>query len=289
MTARVAATRRAIALAFMVCLSLSFGPQAVADDLHAHYLANAGVMIRQGGTTVLFDPLFRNDYGQYERVPAEVERALFEGKPPFEDIDAVFVSHYHGDHFDPAVMLAFLTARTDIRLYGPAQAISAIVSQGADDSVTARMTSVNLAYGDTPQSFDANDIHVDAVRIPHSGWPDRRTEIENIAWRVTLAGSATVLHLGDADPNGAHFNRHVAHWEAVTPDLALPPYWFFLSSNGRAIVDETLKPRHVIGVHVPKTIPDAPEERPIEFDGFDLFTAPGEERVLKAAEVMGSE
>lgn len=39
MTARVAATRRAIALAFMVCLSLSFGPQAVADDLHAHYLA----------------------------------------------------------------------------------------------------------------------------------------------------------------------------------------------------------------------------------------------------------
>ncbi len=59
MTARVAATRRAIALAFMVCLSLSFGPQAVADDLHAHYLANAGVMIRQGGPVSLM-PLFTN-------------------------------------------------------------------------------------------------------------------------------------------------------------------------------------------------------------------------------------
>jgi L-ascorbate metabolism protein UlaG (beta-lactamase superfamily) len=254
--------------------------QAHTDELLARYLANAGVMIRHGNVTVLFDPLFRNGYGRYERVPADVERALFAGDPPWNDIDAVFISHHHGDHFDPGVMLDFLAAREEIELYAPAQAIDAIKARGADETVVSRMTSVALAYGDPPLSFDEDGLRIDAVRVPHSGWPERMTDVENIAWRVTLSGAATVIHLGDADTRVAHFEQHSEHWSSPVTDLAMPPYWYFLSAGGREILDDELKPRHAIGVHVPADVPDEASRRPPEFDGYDLFTVPGEVRTI---------
>ena len=65
----------------------------------AQYLANASVLVTTGDTKAVFDPLFRNDFGQYALVPAQMERALFDGTAPFDGLDAVFVSHYHEDHF----------------------------------------------------------------------------------------------------------------------------------------------------------------------------------------------
>jgi hypothetical protein len=58
----------------------------------AHYMANEGLMVVNGDTKVVFDPLFRNSYGQYQLLPKSMEDALFAGEPPFDGIDAVFVS-----------------------------------------------------------------------------------------------------------------------------------------------------------------------------------------------------
>jgi len=218
-------------------------------------------------------------------VPADVERALFAGDPPYNDIDAIFISHHHGDHFDPGVMLEFLDVRKEVMLYAPAQAVDAIAAQGADEAVLARMTSVSLAYGDPPLSFDEEGIRIDAVRVPHSGWPERMADVENIAWRVTLSGAATVMHLGDADTRAAHFKRHPGHWASPPTDLAMPPYWYFLSAGGRQLLETVLEPRHAIGVHVPAEVADDADLRPAEFDGYDLFTVPGEVRTIELGPV----
>lgn len=61
------------------------------------YLANAGVLVTLSDTTVVFDPLFRNDFGQYRLVPPQTERALFKGTAPVDALDIVFVSH-SGEH-----------------------------------------------------------------------------------------------------------------------------------------------------------------------------------------------
>ena len=37
------------------------------------------LMVVQGDTKVVFDPLFRNSYGQYQLLPKEMEDALFAG------------------------------------------------------------------------------------------------------------------------------------------------------------------------------------------------------------------
>ena len=259
---------------------------ALADEptlSRAHYLGNEGVMVEHGMTKVLFDPLFRRDYGQYELVPPEIESALLAGTPPWDGIDAVFVSHYHEDHYDPALMLSYLRAHAAIELYAPAEAVEGLLQlvESADDNVIDRVHGIALEYGGAPIRTGMGGLLIEAVRIPHSGWPERRADVENIAFRVTLDGMTTVTHLGDADADVAHFEQNAAHWEQRRSHLALPPYWFFRLPERREFLIPRIRADHLVGVHVPKEIADEPSQRPIELQGVDLFTRPGEMRVIR--------
>ena len=246
----------------------------------AQYMANEGLMVVQGDTKVVFDPLFRNSYGQYQLLPKEMEDALFSGQPPFDGIDAVFVSHYHGDHFSPADILRLLKEQHGIHLYAPVQAVNGLrsVSGTNDEKIFERVTAVELAYKDTPVTLEMEGLLIEAVRIPHSGWSNGRLDVENISWRVTLNETTTILHMGDADPNDVHFARDAAYWDKRHTHMAFPPYWFFTTSQGPGILGNRIKPDHSVGVHVPVSIPKNPSLRPQELRDVDLFTEPGEIR-----------
>ena len=244
----------------------------------AHYLGNEAVMVERGATKIVFDPLFRQDYGQYQLVPPDIEAALMTGEPPFDDVDAVFISHYHDDHFDPALMLEYLEVQPGIALYGPEQAVAglraAAVSTSAD--VFERVHSLTPAYRDAPMTVEVDGLLIEAVHIPHAGWPDSRTNVQNIAFRVTLDGATTVTHLGDADTDPAHFDA--AFWSQRPSHLALPPYWFFGTPDARAILTEIIRASHSVGIHVPTDVPKDATDRQPPLDDADLFTRPGETR-----------
>lgn len=262
----------------LLCTALHIN--AHAQDATAHYMANEGLMVVQGETKILFDPLFRNSYGQYLLLPEDMERALFAGEAPYDGVDAIFVSHHHGDHFSPADMVRLLREQPGIILYAPNQAVVAMRSEsGRDDAdIFERVNAVNLEYKDAPVTLNMDGLLVEAVRIPHSGWPTGRLDVENIVWRVTLNDTTTVLHMGDADPNDVHFATDAQYWNRNNPHMAFPPYWFFSSNSGREILNERIKAKRSVGVHVPVSIPADPIRRPAELRGFDLFTQPGETR-----------
>jgi L-ascorbate metabolism protein UlaG (beta-lactamase superfamily) len=248
----------------------------------AHYLANEGVLIATDETRIVFDPLFRNDFGTYRLLPQELERALFAGEPPFTGLDAVFISHYHEDHFSPVDVLRLLKERREIRLYAPAQAVTEMRRiagdhEGGDEGIFSRVTEIRLEYKDAPFVIETGDLLVEAVRIPHSGWPDRQLDVENIAYRVTLDESTTVVHLGDADTSDVHFAHDALYWERRPLDMAFPPYWYFQSEDGRRVLEERLRPGHAVGIHVPVGM-TSPAERPPELAKYDLFVSPGEIR-----------
>ena len=269
----------------LLCLLLTPGIVLSETDAQvavAQYMANEGLMVVQGDTKVVFDPLFRNAYGQYQLLPKPMEEALFAGEPPFDGIDAVFISHYHGDHFSPLDILRMLKQQQGIRLFAPLQAVKGLqgVAGEKDEQVFERITAVDLAYKDAPLTFNMEGLEIGAVRIPHSGWPTSRLEVENISWRVTLNEKTTVLHMGDADPNDVHFARDASYWDAMRTQMAFPPYWFFTSTFGPGVLKNRLKADHNVGVHVPITISRTPSLRPSGLQGVDLFTTPGEQRVI---------
>jgi len=261
----------------LLIIGLAFGQPTgfAADNPSVLYMANEGFLVESGETKVVFDPLFRNSYGNYQLLPKSMEEALFAGTPPFDGIDAVFISHYHGDHFSPEDVLRLLKEQQDIRLYAPLQAVKAMrsIARAGDGEVFDRVNAVELAYKDAPVSMGMKGLKIEAVRIPHAGWPTGRLDVANISWRVTLNDTTTVLHMGDADPNDVHFARDAEYWARGHTHMAFPPYWFFSGNGGEAILRERIRADHNVGVHVPVAVPK-------NLRAYDLFTRPGETREI---------
>lgn len=241
---------------------------------HADYLGNEGIMVSTGQQKVLFDAFYTDSYEQYALVPGQTQKALLAGTPPWDNIDALFISHAHGDHFAPAPTLAYLRAHTDVQVYASNQVIKRLESGIAKE----RLHRITLEAGDSPVTINQNGLIIDAVRIPHAGG-SQTANIENLAFRVNFTDGFTVLHLGDADPDISHFSQHSDHWNALTLETAFPPYWFMDNDAGQIILNDYLKPEQVIGIHVPLIASENPQDWKSRYKG-DLFTTPGEIRGL---------
>ena len=99
---------RVIKLVFLIAVSAAAAGQETST---VRYLENEGVMIAHGDTKILFDPLFENGYERYQRVPPSMRDAIFAGIAPYDGVDAVFISHFHGDHFSARGVLRLLQER----------------------------------------------------------------------------------------------------------------------------------------------------------------------------------
>ena len=262
----------------LVLLILLLSSTRALADAEAMYLANAGLMVTHGDTKILFDPLFRNDYGTYQLVPADIEAALMAGEPPFAGIDAVFISHNHGDHFSAADLLDYLRRHQQVKLYAPIQATESLLYFATDDDadVVTRITGLDIQYGDSATELAYDNLRIEAFHIPHSGWPERKPEVHNLAFRVSI-DDFTVLHMGDADTRDEHFAIDGERWQAGSLNTAFPPYWYFTSADGRAVLGSRLKPRNAIGVHVPVELDPGSSSG---LENRDLFRQPGETRKL---------
>ena len=247
----------------------------------AHFLANEAVMVTAGETRILFDPLFTHSYG-YPLIAPDVKAQLMAGEAPYDGVDAVFVSHIHGDHFDAAELNTYLATHPDVQLVAPHQArLDMQAAPGWDPAFEARFHV--MPFVSAPNALvlevdgDAEAIRVEAVHIPHAGGPGR-AGIQNMVYRVTLNDEATVMHMGDATPDAQPYRTHHDHFQARTTHNAFPPYWL-ISRWGGDTARERLNAHHVTGVHIPMNLP-------AELYGSqeDYFTQPGETRGIHGHE-----
>lgn len=108
-------------------------------------------------------------------MPADIEAALLAGEEPWDGIDAVFISHHHGDHFDPGMILKLLRAHPAIELFGPEQAAAAIrkLVTDPDDSLLQRIHGLSLENGMSAADITFGPLLVEAIRIRHMMLPLR--------------------------------------------------------------------------------------------------------------------
>jgi L-ascorbate metabolism protein UlaG (beta-lactamase superfamily) len=245
------------------------------DPTKTTYLGNEGIMVSDGHTRVLFDPLFPNGFGTYQMVPEDMRDAIMAGEAPYHDVDAIFISHMHPDHFSVGEIIAYLETHERVQLYAPAQAVDWMREETTNEAIFERVTGVPLERLDAPLSYRLGTLDIDVVRIPHAGWPGR-ADVSNLVWRVTLEDGITVMHLGDADPNDSHYSPHAEHWWKTTTTMAYPPYWFFTSGDGPMILETRLNAQAATGIHVPINLP-----ADLFISGADFFHEPGETRQLE--------
>ena len=250
------------------------------DSADALYIGNEGVLVSHGDLKVLFDAFYDSSYGTYVLVDSPTQSAMMAGTSPYDGVDALIISHVHGDHFSPAPTLAYLRAQSAVHLYGSAQVVDALVKLvgEADTEIASRLHALNLKPGDASVTLSLGDIEIEAIAVPHSGGA-RHAAVTNLLFRVGLDDFPVVMHMGDADTIDAEFARQQTFLDRKHTHTAFVPYWFLGLERGEAILDERIKPDKVIGIHVPEAAVgqgDAWRERA----GGDLFTDPGEIRKI---------
>jgi L-ascorbate metabolism protein UlaG (beta-lactamase superfamily) len=244
-----------------------------------HYLGNEALLIEYQKSKILFDPFFHNNFNYYTLVPEQVRKDIFANKPPYDNISAILVSHAHGDHFDANDVIRYLKSYPDVKLIAPAQAIRQLKLAPDFNSIQSQLHAFDLAKGQPAQSLQVSPtLFVEAVRIPHAGWPQRAT-VENLVFRVTMANQMVVMHMGDADPLPAHFEAHQQFWPLRVTNHAFPPYWFSMSKAGNLILNDIINTEKVTGIHVPTT---APAE--LVNTEADYFSKVGDTRVITIRE-----
>jgi L-ascorbate metabolism protein UlaG (beta-lactamase superfamily) len=256
---------------------------AIAHDSQVRYLGNEGVMLVDGDTKVLMDAFYANSYGQYVLVSEATHKAMLMGTPPFDGVDALVVSHVHGDHFSPEPALEYLLAQPDVEVFAPGQVIDALIKTATLEQ-RERLKHLNgfdLKPGQPGQSIKRGPLTIEAVAIPHSGGR-ARADIDNLAFRVVLNGSTSVIHLGDATIEDSEFARQQAFWDARKTHTVFPPFWFYLEDAGREILEQRIRADQVIGIHIPARAMGKGDAWRDQLRG-DAFTDPGEMRSLRPA------
>ncbi|MEP2653611.1 MAG: MBL fold metallo-hydrolase [Paraglaciecola sp.] len=257
-------------------LTLVFTPVS-AHQATATYVGNEAVLVVNGDKKVLFDPFFHQAFGTYQLVPKEIRRAIFAGHAPYDNLTAIVISHAHGDHFSANDVLRYLGAYPSTQLIAPKQAIDELIKLPKSLDIRPQIRGIELAINDAPVTINVAGLMVEAVRIPHAGWPSR-ANIENLVFRVTLnhaKSPITIMHLGDADPDDNHYIPYKRYWQQRVTDTAFPPYWFYFSAEGNDILNEILNVKNSVGLHVPVIIP-----KRLKATGADFFSSPGEVRTL---------
>ncbi len=265
--------------AIIILLGIYFSDNLTAHDVNTkssqiNYLGNEGVMVVSGDTKLLFDPFFHNTFGIYTQVPKAIRHAIFQNIEPYNNIDALFISHAHGDHFDANDVLHYLLNNKNVLLIAPQQAIDLLIPLKAFSQIKNRLHAINFQKDDKAVTIKMNQLTIEAIRIPHAGWPER-ADVQNIIFKVSAKNDFSVMHMGDADPNEAHYQDYQEFFKKIT-DVAFPPYWFALSVSGRNLMETTLNAKQYIGLHVPADVPSA-----LKASKLDYFSEPGDKRVIK--------
>lgn len=244
--------------------------QASAVVSQATSILNAGVMTEhvgkgEGGAKFLFDPLYDDHFGSLAQLTPELIDQIIAGAPPYDGVDAVFVSHAHGDHFSVSQLTDMLTAQEQLTLVLPIQGLDQM-REGSDwrEAFESRVRGIALENGESSEPFMIEGATVDAFRSPHSGWPDRHANVHNITFRVSVPGKAgtvsRVMHLGDADSAPEHYQALQEFLQSKRTGLAIVPFWFTGREDVSLIVDETLNAHSMVAVHVPVKVPKRLEE-----------------------------
>ena len=230
--------------AFLAILLLaSTTPSVTAEGVEVTYLANEGFLLAAGDEKVLVDALFPGLQG-YPRVPGELRKKLDRGDAPFDGVDLVLATHFHGDHFGAREVGEFLDSSAALFVSTP-DAVELLEKHAGSDLRTMAL------YPNTGATSEVEIGGIDLTVLNlHHGL--RRRHIQNLGFIIEMGG-LKLLHVGDTEVSVEDVLAYDLAGEEI--DVALVPIWFLAEPTWQGVV-EAIAPGHVVAMHLAS--PDAP-------------------------------
>lgn len=233
------------------------------------YLGNEGLFVSYGDSRILFDPFFEEDFdGNYTLVPDAKVAELMAGRPPYDGIDAIFVSHIHPDHFSSGRIIEYLRAHPTTHLFSTREVYDAIRAAGvrSTDPLMRRLHSIYVPRGAPPHRSEHAGLRLEAYPIAHG-----RRPIEHLAFRVTMDEGVTVMHLGDAGGDDEFYAPYQSEFDRTSLHALFAPEWLLLEPAQREGLSRRFRARRTIGIHAYSATPAGADR-----GGHRLFSMPGE-------------
>jgi L-ascorbate metabolism protein UlaG (beta-lactamase superfamily) len=209
------------------------------DGLEVTYIANEGYMVSMDGTKVLIDALPLSKY--YANPSDPLAAKIIGGVPPYDNVDYFLVTHEHTDHFNAALASLFLQNHPLTMLLANPETCRQL---NADSALPGRFSRLALKPGDR-QTIHGEKAEITALRLEHGGWPG----MTNLAYIVRSNG-CTIVHVGDAKLAHNEETLRSVDWKTNHVNVLFMEY-FDQSTPTWDFVETTMKPDHVVLMHVP--------------------------------------
>jgi L-ascorbate metabolism protein UlaG (beta-lactamase superfamily) len=206
------------------------------------YVANAGMLVTSGGRRFLIDAPIRDGIAPYPTSPASDRSRLEAARPPYDDVDAILITHWHEDHFSPDAVAAHLAQNPRAVLVSSPEVVERL-RRVAPGLPAFRLRAVLPSAGSV-EEIRIGGVPVRILRVQHN--PSRRQPEQHVAFLI--GESMPVLHVGDADPTVTNF---ALLRTLPKVDVVLLPFWYVLDETNRRLVTESIRPRRVVALHLP--------------------------------------
>jgi len=246
--------KTAVVLAAGLCFSMT-GQMLLAKDattrgqrtVEITYIANAGVLVKTESGSVLIDAFNVQGHPYYRRVPEDILQQITSAQPPFDDIKAVLITHWHTDHYDVPALTALLRSNPLTKLIASREVCEDFATYSdAYLALRDQVRPVWPGFGRT-ESRSLYNIDITVLGLRHR--QKRFQELHNAGFVVKMDG-IKILHVGDAEATTSNFKPVGLQHQDI--DVAFLPYWHLIYTRfNRRVVREFIHPKRIFVLHIP--------------------------------------
>ncbi len=250
------------------------------------YIANMGTMAQYKNKKILFDALHQKKYFthpvsgevdsiRYKETPKEVYESILSGKAPYDNIDIIFISHYHPDHASSTMLkevvrtYAIQNRKLNIicdkitykkllrKIYSEPEFEENTNNEVKNKILTMleqNVYPVDYKLGEITSIF-IQGMRIQAIPMVHEG--DEFKDTELIAYKIEIEDK-NILFTGDAKIDKTNYgkiedaqNRVLGDYaEIVTqPEYLIVPFPYVSTLHGVELLTQTIKPENIVICH----------------------------------------
>jgi L-ascorbate metabolism protein UlaG (beta-lactamase superfamily) len=209
------------------------------------YIANSGICIRHKDRTVVIDGVHTQTPQPYYPVHIKTIEKMLLNKEPFQNIDLMFFTHHHTDHFDAEATNEILKRNKHIQLIATRTVLDMLAAcDNYNEMLSAQIRPLSVPQYKSIQ-MNLRGIPCEVTSLLHDG--EIYQGVENYSYLFELKNKL-FLHVGDAQASlnnfesAGLFERHV--------DYLIVPFPFIGLRAGRKIITQ-IDPQKVIVTHLP--------------------------------------